>query len=143
MALLAQQIQENADLFQMFPGEEVKIIKLVGYSRLNREQDPDSRYKVAKKPFTKGWQSVGNKGITTAEAANWIKQGGWIGLVIPHGYIVVDIDEKHEGKLIYHALMDAGYKFHAIETVRGFQFFFKDNGKIKSQDATVLMAGGF
>ncbi|WP_089743624.1 phage/plasmid primase, P4 family [Gracilibacillus ureilyticus] len=124
-----------------FPSSQkpLKVIKLVGYSDLNKDND----YSVAKRPCMKQWQDLDKPGLTEQEADQWLKQSGWTGFVIPDGYIVIDIDEKKEGKAIFDALLSANFQFHAIKTVRGYQFFFRSTGKVTGQDAKVLMAGGF
>ncbi|MDP4086009.1 MAG: phage/plasmid primase, P4 family [Bacillota bacterium] len=132
----------TVDLGRLFPSIPIKIIKLLGFSSFNREQDYDRRYQAAKRPFMKGWQHMDKPGLTHNETNSWLSQGGWAGLVIPKGFVVVDIDEQQEGELIYKALVADNLNFHAIKTVRGFQFFFKDNQKVKGQDSTVLMACG-
>ncbi|USK56359.1 phage/plasmid primase, P4 family [Cytobacillus solani] len=140
--LAAQIIEESVDLVRLFPSSPIKVIKLLGYSTFNKEQDHTSRYSAAKRPFQKGWQQMDKPGLTNDESFGWLRDGGWTGLVIPKGYIVVDIDNPDEGELLYKALLKDLLDFHAIKTVRGYQFFFKDNGRVKGQDATVLMACG-
>ncbi|MEH7126007.1 phage/plasmid primase, P4 family [Bacillus sp. JJ1773] len=140
--LSTENIKETVDLVRLFPSSQIKVIKLLGYSSSNREQDYNRRYSAAKRPFMKGWQHMDKPGLSSEEKSSWLHEGGWTGLVIPKGYIVVDIDDQQEGKLIYKALTKDQLGFHAIKTVRGYQFFFKDNGRVKSQDATVLMACG-
>ncbi|UOQ47212.1 phage/plasmid primase, P4 family [Gracilibacillus caseinilyticus] len=138
---LAVATVDETNLSQLFPSAEhsLKIIKLIGYSKINREQD----YSVAKRPFMKKWQDLNLPGLTEKESNQWLHQKGWTGLVIPDGYDVIDIDDQQEGQAIYDALYAADFQFHAIKTVRGYQFFFKSTGKVRGQDAKVLMAGGF
>lgn len=142
MLAISHNDKETVDLVRLFPSSPIKVIKLMGFSRYNQDQDYDSRYSAAKRPFMKGWQHMDKPGLTQDETKSWLKQGGWTGLVIPKGYIVIDIDDAQEGEIIYKALLADQLHFHAIKTVRGYQFFFGDNGKIKGQDATVLMAAG-
>jgi putative DNA primase/helicase len=140
--LATSQLNETVDLARLFPHSQIKIIKLLGFSQFNKEQDYDLRYQAAKRPFMKGWQQMDKPGLSNEEMNSWIRQGGWVGLVIPKGLVVVDIDDPQEGEIIYRALLADQLNFHAIKTVRGYQFFFGDSGKIKGQDATVLMAAG-
>lgn len=140
--LAIQSSKGEVDLNRLFPSTNIKVIKLLGFSTFNKEQDYEERYTAAKRPFMKGWQQMDKPGVSPDEARKWLKQGGWTGLVIPKGYIVVDIDDKQEGEIIYKALSKDQLNFHAIQTVRGFQFIFKDNGKIKTQGSKVLMACG-
>jgi putative DNA primase/helicase len=140
--LAVHPLKGTVDLDRLFPSNQIKIIKLLGFSSFNREHDYNRRYQAAKRPFMKGWQHMDKPGLTPNESNTWLSQGGWTGLVIPKGFIVVDIDEQQEGETIYKALLADQLNFHAIKTVRGYQFFFKDNGRVKGQDATVLMACG-
>ncbi|WP_051084504.1 phage/plasmid primase, P4 family [Gracilibacillus lacisalsi] len=128
-------------LSSLFPSAEkpFKVIKLIGYSYINKKQD----YSVAKRPFMKKWQDLNVPGLDEHETTQWLNQKGWTGLVIPDGYDVIDIDDQQEGQAIFEALFAADFQFHAIKTVRGYQFFFKSTGKVRGQDAKVLMAGGF
>lgn len=137
--------EEGTKLQQLFPSSKnpIKIIQLFGYSDINRERDHQKRYNLAKRPLTKGWQDVNKKGMSDYEISKWLKLNGWTGLVIPDGYDVIDIDNMEEGERIFRALKADGYRFHAIKTVRGFQFFFRTTKVIQGQDAVVLMAGGF
>ncbi|WP_208592318.1 phage/plasmid primase, P4 family [Gracilibacillus suaedae] len=128
-------------LSTLFPSAEkpFKVIKLIGYSYINKKQE----YSVAKRPFMKKWQDLNVPGLDEHETTQWLNQKGWTGLVIPDGYDVIDIDDPQEGQAIFEALNAADFQFHAIKTVRGYQFFFKSTGKVRGQDAKVLMAGGF
>lgn len=140
--LAAQTIDESVDLNRLFPSSPIKVIKLFGYSAFNKEKDHSKRYKTAKRPFHKEWQEMDQPGLTNNDSFSWLKDGGWTGLVIPKGYIVVDIDDPEEGEILYKALIKDQLAFHAIRTVRGYQFFFKDNNKVSKQGAMVLMACG-
>lgn len=133
--------KEGIDLSRLFPStqKQLKVIKLIGYSNINKESD----YSTAKRPFMKKWQDLNTPGLNENQSNAWINQNGWTGLVIPDGYDVIDIDEMQEGEAIFQALLEGEFNFHAIKTVRGYQFFFRSTGKITGQDAKVLMAGGF
>src|SRR5690606_23458362 len=109
-------------LFELFPSSTVKVIKLLGYSSFNKEANKYKAYSAAKRPFMKEWQNMSKPGLSEGEASYWLQNGGWTGLVIPKGYIVIDIDEKVEGELIYKALLQDKLSFHAIQTTRGYQF---------------------
>lgn len=126
-------------LEELFPSSQVKIIRLMGYSDANKEND----YSLAKRPYMKKWQDMNEPGLNNNDIRQWLRKKGWIGLVIPNGYDVVDIDEVEEGELIFKALLHTNYKFHAIKTPNGYQFIFRSSNRVKTQDAKVLMAGGF
>lgn len=131
----------TVNLAELFPNADLKIIKLFGYSHLNRETDEKKRYNLAKRPVMRGWNK--KPGLNARDINNWLNNQGWIGLLIPKGYIVVDIDNENEGELIFKALLQENYKFHGIKTINGYQFIFKSSGTISVQGVKVLMAGGF
>lgn len=143
MSQAATIIEELTDFESLFPSaSQIKIIKLMGYSFANKEQDEKKKYQTAKRPFMRNWQNLNEPGLSPHEINDWHNKKGWTGLVIPEGYDVVDIDTVDEGRFIYKALKKEGFNFHAIQTVRGFQFFFKSSNMISGQDAVVLMACG-
>lgn len=143
MSQAATIIDEITDFESLFPSSShIKVIKLMGYSFANKEQDEKKKYQTAKRPFMRGWQDLNEPGLSPHEVSDWLNKKGWTGLVIPEGYDVVDIDDVDEGRFIYKALLKEGFNFHAIKTVRGFQFFFKSANMISGQDAVVLMACG-
>lgn len=136
-------IDEITDFDNLFPSApQIKIIKLMGYSFANKEKEDYKQYQTAKRPFMKGWQDLNTPGLSENEIFDWLGKKGWTGLVIPKGYDVVDIDDVDEGRFIYKALHKEGFRFHALKTVRGYQFIFKSSNMISGQDAVVLMACG-
>ncbi|PET05517.1 hypothetical protein CN505_12830, partial [Bacillus cereus] len=80
---------------------------------------------------------------TNDELAAHERKAGWIGLVIPNGYELIDIDDKQEGKLIYETLLAEGLNFHAIKTPNGYQFMFKANQVSERQVVKGLTLAGF
>lgn len=143
MSQAAAIIDEITDFESLFPSSsQIKVIKLMGYSFANKEQDEKKKYQTAKRPFMRDWQNLNEPGLSPHEINDWLNKKGWTGLVIPEGYDVLDIDDVDEGRFIYKALLKEGFNFHAIKTVRGYQFFFKSAHMISGQDAVVLMACG-
>lgn len=112
----------------------MKPIRLLGYSNGNKD------YQTAKRAIDKEWQKI--KPLNADEIKNLISRGHWIGGVIPEGFILVDIDDKITGKTVFDGLRRSGYSFTGIETPNGYQFIFRDAGKIKNQGAKRLTLGG-
>ena len=59
-------VEKNDQMLQLqrlFPSSQqnVKVIKLMGYSNMNQENDPKKRYNIAKRPIMKGWQDPKQK----------------------------------------------------------------------------------
>lgn len=115
----------------------IVIIPLLGYS--NNNQD----YQTAKTPAVRGWNSKDYKGLTEEEAEKHLQKGGWLGLRIPDGYILVDVDDKMLGEYLAGLIEKINLKAHIIRTPNGWQFFFQDNKKIKTQGAKLLTKGLF
>lgn len=121
------------DIIKFF-GTDSKFIRLRGRTYGNGD------YQEAKKPVDK-WQEappLDNRGIVSH-----IQSGGWLGFVIPQGYILVDIDEVVVGQAIYDGLLNNNIKNIAIKTPNGWQFFFQDTGAVRTQGAKMMTAGGF
>jgi putative DNA primase/helicase len=64
-------------------------------------------------------------------------------LVVPKKLIVVDVDDKAEGALIWDILKLAKVGHHAIRTPNGWQFIFKDEGTVSRQVTKALTLAGF
>lgn len=111
-----------------------KFIQLRGYSSKNISKG----YDEAKIPTGTSWTYLSEKDIE-----QWLQVNGWVGLVIPSEFILIDIDDKLLGKRIYDGLVQLGIKFIGIETPGGFQFFFKDIQKVKTQTSRTITVGGF
>lgn len=108
----------------------MKTIRLLGFSNSN------VNYQDAKRAIDKAWQHI--KPLSETQIKDCIKRGHWIGGVIPEGCILIDIDSKETGKIVFEGLQKAGYLFIAIETPGGYQFMFRDTGKVKNQGAKRL-----
>jgi len=127
----------HEDLLRFFD-YRVKLTLLKGYSEHNTGKDDKEKYKIAKTPIP---ASTGNVRTLTMDV---VKEGDvdhllreysgiWIGLHIPDGYILVDIDNKATGKAVEETMAAVGVRCIGIETPNGYQFIFKDSGKVKSQ----------
>lgn len=126
----AKQILRN--IFKQDP----VIIPLRGYI-----QNDD--YRRAKQPIATGWNSPDFLGLSEEKIDEHLQNGGWIGLKVPKGYIVVDVDDKDQGKLLSEILRAEGTHAYQIVTPNGWQFIFKDTGKIPKQTAKTLTKGLF
>ncbi|HDR4411974.1 TPA: primase C-terminal domain-containing protein [Bacillus cereus] len=131
-------IPQGIDVYNYFPEENnLRIIRLRGYANGNR------KYDEAKWSIDKAYTSSEFGQKTKEELLAWEKSLGWLGLVIPHGYEVIDVDDNQEGKLIYNILHAEGLEFHAIKTPNGYQFIFKANQISEGQAADCLTLAGF
>lgn len=118
---------------------DVTLIRLKGYSPLNRKM----QYQDAKIPIDAGWNSTDFQKKSSHELNEWIEKDGWLGIVIPTGFIVVDIDDKCQGDLLSRLLNIQKIGHLAISTPNGFQFIFRDAGVVQRQGVKVLTDAGF
>lgn len=131
-------IPQDIDVYNYFPKEtELRIIRLKGYEGGN------TSYSDAKQSIDFKWTSSEFKQKSNDELADHERKAGWLGLVIPNGYELIDIDDKQEGKLIYETLLAEGLNFHAIKTPNGYQFMFKTNQISERQVVKGLTLAGF
>ncbi|MED3089273.1 DUF927 domain-containing protein [Bacillus toyonensis] len=101
-----------------------KIIRLIGYTNGNKE------YQKAKCAVGK-WQAT--EALQDEQVQAWIQKGGWIGVRIPEGRIVIDIDDKTEGALLRELLEDERIHHHSITTPNGWQFIFRGDTELTRQ----------
>ncbi len=113
----------------------IVLIPLVGYSGGNKD------YQRAKAPIVREWTSEDYRGLTEEQAREHIQKGGWIGLRIPKGYILVDIDDKRLGEWLSELIIKLDLKAHSIKTPNGWQFFFRDTQQVKRQRVKTLTKG--
>ncbi len=87
-------INENEKvLYEVYAKHGFKALKCAGYHPLlNKETDPEKRYKRAKEPITKGYTKPDYKDLTLEECETWEAAAGWIGWVIPPENVTLDID---------------------------------------------------
>ena len=123
-----------------FIKQEITLIPLLGYTKGNKETG-EERYKAAKKPIANNWNDENYKGLTGEEVEKHIEKGGWLGLKIPKGMILIDVDEEQTGEYIHEYIDSLGLSYHAIKTPRGWQFFFKDTGRVKKQETDFITNG--
>ncbi|WP_411675017.1 DUF927 domain-containing protein [Cytobacillus kochii] len=109
-----------------------KIIKLIGYTRGNKD------YQKAKRAALK-WKD--SKSLNDVEINDWIEQGGWIGAVIPEGRYLIDVDNELLGGLLKDLLEGENIHHHAIKTPKGYHFIFKESQKVTQYQGYINRLG--
>jgi len=67
-----------------------KILKCKGF---HKNYNPDKNYRKAKEPVEKWKETQPFNDKKQQEIEEWLNENGWIGLVIPEGYIALDIED--------------------------------------------------
>ncbi|MDQ0856584.1 DUF927 domain-containing protein [Bacillus sp. V2I10] len=106
----------------IFPN--TKIIKCQGYSNGN------NHYSTAKKPLG---SYINRESLTETEIKYHLARGGWIGALIPNGFIVIDVDDVEHGSYLIKLLKGERVQHHLIRTPRGYQFVFKASSTSNKQ----------
>jgi hypothetical protein len=111
------------------------LIKLLGYSLGNLD------YGRAKAPLSKGW-TASEHSLSGNEINAHLHRGGWIGLLVPPGFIVVDVDNRDYYRRLHSRLKDLDIRHIAITTPGGGQFIFRDTNSVKTQGTKMITLGG-
>ncbi len=77
----------DTSILQKYLG--LKIVKCKGY---HPNYNPKKSYKKAKEPVEKWKDTEPLNEDKIEDIENWLNEGGWIGLVIPDGYIALDVE---------------------------------------------------
>jgi hypothetical protein len=74
-----------------YVNEGFKAVRCKGY---NPTFNPKKDYRTAKEAIDVGFTKEDFKGLTLTEIEQWEKTGGWVGWLIPRGYIVLDVEDQ-------------------------------------------------
>jgi len=109
-------------LFDTYFSEGFKALRCKGYNpKYNSRKD----YKTAKEAIDNGFTKDDFIGLSLQEIEAWEKTGGWIGWLIPKGYIVIDVEEQEA--IEYIKALCKRLKINPPEhnSNKGKHFFFK------------------
>lgn len=132
-------------LYEVYVKSGFKALKCAGYNpSLNKESDPQKKYKRAKEPITEGYTDKAYKGLPLEECGQWEAAGGWIGWLIPQGVIALDIDKegwKERFAMVKEICSEHGLKPAIHKTNNGVHVFFKTNANIPGNSQAITKAG--
>jgi putative DNA primase/helicase len=129
-------------VLDLFNGNAI-LLKLLGYSSMNKKRGSEERYVEAKKPVMKDFTSPNLDGQALPDLHKWPLSQGWVGLQIPNDYVAVEIHSIEDGELLTQMLDDSEYCYHALRTSEGFQFIFKDPGEVLKKITNVRTVSGY
>lgn len=82
------------NLYEIYLMNGFRSLKCAGFNpEFNREKDQAKKYKRAKEPITTGYTEATYKSLSAKEIEAWGEKQGWIGWVIPKGYIAIDSED--------------------------------------------------
>lgn len=132
----------SEQLFRLYDECGFRAVFAKGYHpKHNKEDDQEKRYKKAKEPVEEGFTAPGYNPPTLSERLNWFSAGGWIGGVVPPGYIFIDVEDTAAI-----AFIDVICKFRNLQppiniTNRGRQYGFKTDEKIAGASEAFTKSG--
>lgn len=121
-------------LFNTYLSEGFKPLRCKGY---NPHYNPKKDYKIAKQAIDEGFTKDDFSGLSLEEIEAWEKTGGWIGWVIPKGYIALDVEDKESCIYLESILKDPAKH----NTNRGKHYLCKTNGKLSASSEVYTKAG--
>ncbi|PPA70179.1 phage/plasmid primase, P4 family [Jeotgalibacillus proteolyticus] len=101
-----------------------KVFKLKGYSNGNTD------YQKAKRSIVKGFTTDAAVHLNDSQIKQHLDQGGWCGILIPKGSIVIDVDDHGSAEKLQQLLEGEGVNHHAIMTPNGRQFIFQCRSEV-------------
>ena len=133
------------NLHETYVTNGFKALRCAGYHpSYNTEITTEKRYKRAKAPITKGYTELNYKGLTIQECKQWEAEGGWIGWLIPPGYIVLDIDGPgwdYSLNTLKAICFKRGLNPPIHRTKNGVHVFFKTAVPIAANSRAITKAG--
>ena len=119
-----------------------EFILLKGYSSANRAVEPGTRYKQAKVPAS--YQKKEVIKVSLQEIPGLLLQEHWVGIRVPVGFVVIDIDDMAMAKKFEEAMRDNQVAVLMYRTNNGMHFIFQDSKhRVTRQVSKHLTVGGF
>jgi hypothetical protein len=136
---LVKGIDATSDtLFNTYLEEGFKAIKCKGY---HPKYNPNKDYKIAKIPCIKGFTKENYISPTMQEVNEWVERGGWIGWLIPKGFIALDVEDKENIGYLESICHEKGIKPAIHLTKNGKHYLFKLDKKLSASSEVNTKAG--
>lgn len=108
--------------FEKYFTEGFKPIFCKGFTQ---KFNPHKNYKTAKEPFSTGFTKDNYKPPTIEEIQGWLKEGGWIGWLIPEGLLALDAEDATAIAYIEKLCKRHGISPSVHNTDRGKHYLFR------------------
>lgn len=115
-----------------------KALRCKGYHpKYNHGKD----YKIAKEAVDSGFTEEDFSGLTLSEIEAWEKTGGWVGWVIPEGYIAIDVEDSVSIDYIKTLCRMLNINPPVHNSNKGKHFFFKLTQKLSAASKVITKSG--
>jgi hypothetical protein len=130
--------KETPRIFKWYVEQGFRAIRCKGYhSKYNKEKD----YKTAKEPIDGRFTDNDFKGIPVEDAEKWCHDGGWMGWLIPKGYIAIDVEGDYKVSLVEDICQILGLKPLVHVTKNGKHFLFKSEDDLSGASSIFTACG--
>lgn len=128
--------------YQNYLNEGFKPLRCAGYnSTYNQEIDPEKKYKRAKEAIDEGFTKNDFVSLSMQTIEAWEKTGGWVGWLIPKGFIAIDAEEQEAIEYIKNLCKKLNIIPPEHNTNRGKHFFFKLNKNLSAASEVYTKSG--
>ncbi|MEZ7892703.1 MAG: hypothetical protein QMC67_13240 [Candidatus Wallbacteria bacterium] len=129
------------ELYSQYKKANFRLIRTKGYNPKYQDYSKDA-YSNAKEPIEKNFTSSDFKESSYEEIKQHIENGGWLGVLIPKGYISLDIDKDHHSiDQALEVIKKRNYKTNLAKTKNGYHAYFKDLADLKGSTDVFVKHG--
>jgi len=125
-------------LFERYIEEGFKAIRCKGYIR---RYNPQADYDTAKQAIDAGFTKEDFEGLKFEEAVEWVEREGWVGWLIPEGYIALDVEGAYKVQLVELICKTLGLNPLIHVTDRGKHYIFKLLENVPASSGTYTRCG--
>jgi len=128
----------DLSIFNDYLKEGFKPILCKGYHpKFNQKKD----YKTAKEPIIQGFTKTDYRAPSKSEIKKWMEKDGWIGWLIPKGYIALDVEDSGAIRYIENFCKQKGIQPLVHITNKGKHFFFKIEKDVSAASTVYAKSG--
>ncbi|MCG2722284.1 MAG: hypothetical protein L6290_09765 [Thermodesulfovibrionales bacterium] len=138
------ELADDSDtLFRFYRAEGFRPVKCKGYNPRydNPKYTAEERYKVAKEALNKGYTKDDYSGPDNDEIEQWLQTKGWLGWIIPKGYVALDVEDAASIKYLETICRNKAIEPAIHCSKNGRHFLFKSSENLSA--ATVPTKAGF
>lgn len=119
----------------------LKPVRCYGYSKQNKENDKDEKYKKAKIPLDSKFTDKDYRLPSKDKCKEHFEENGWIGWVLPDNLLALDIESEKDSDFVIDVLKSKGIKPIIHETNNGIHLLFRNTNQISGSSKTEISLG--
>jgi hypothetical protein len=115
-----------------------KALRCKGF---NPSYNSQKDYKTAKEAIDTGYTDSNFQGLSLPEVEAWEKTGGWVGWVVPRGYIAIDVEDPESISYLKSLFHSKGIIPPEHNTNKGKHFIFRTDKHLPGSQKIFLKCG--